>query len=207
MTRPTLTVRLLRPTERRTACQVAGAAFAGNPSTLVNAHGDRGRAQRIIETVTRRLKLGRRLGRVLVAEHDGELVGMLNAVRSPGCQLRPREQLWAAPALLVSLRSALPSLMRMAAARALHDPAEPHWHIGPIGVRPDMQGRGVGSALLARFLQDADGDGTPAFLETDVDQNVRLYERFGFRIVDRACILGIETIFMRRPVGNPPHAS
>jgi ribosomal protein S18 acetylase RimI-like enzyme len=52
--------------------------------------------------------------------------------------------------------------------------------------------------LLRAFLDAADRDGTASFLETDVEQNVRLYEKFGFTVTSQADILGIETHFMTR---------
>jgi ribosomal protein S18 acetylase RimI-like enzyme len=84
-----------------------------------------------------------------------------------------------------------------------HDPKEPHWHIGPIGVLPAVQGQGVGKALLGSFLQMADEDGSMAYLETDVDRNVSLYEHFGFEVIGQTDIFGVNNRFMRRS-GKPP---
>ncbi|WP_167829440.1 GNAT family N-acetyltransferase [Nocardia vulneris] len=81
---------------------------------------------------------------------------------------------------------------------AEHDPRQPHWHIGPIGVRPDQQGQGIGRRLLAAFLAKVDAERMPAFLETDVARNVVLYRSFGFEIVARAEIHGIGNHFMWR---------
>ena len=43
-----------------------------------------------------------------------------------------------------------------------------------------------------------DEQATPAFLETDVDRNVKLYEQFGFQVIAKAEIIGINTRFMWR---------
>jgi ribosomal protein S18 acetylase RimI-like enzyme len=97
----------------------------------------------------------------------------------------------------------LPWAAVMAGQRAKHDPHEPHWHIGPLGVDPRHQGRGVGKTLLRSFLQLADQQGLPSFLETDVDRNVELYEGFGFRIASAREILGVNTRFMWRAASPP----
>jgi ribosomal-protein-alanine N-acetyltransferase len=51
-----------------------------------------------------------------------------------------------------------------------------------IGVDPDWQGRGVGSALLRTLLAIADDLAAPVFLEvrTDNEPAIRMYEAYGF---------------------------
>jgi GNAT superfamily N-acetyltransferase len=195
------TVRPLAPDETEAACQVIGLAFADNPSSLAVVRGDRSRAIRTMERSVRAVKLGGGFSHVLVAERHGRLLGVLNATPWPHCQLSLREQLRSAPALVRVMGSALPRAMTMTRARARHDRRQAHWHLGPIGVHPDHQGEGVGSAPLGAFLERVDQVGSPAFLETDVDFNVVLYERFGFRVVGRQDILAIDTRFMWR---TPP---
>ncbi|WP_329250779.1 ribosomal protein S18-alanine N-acetyltransferase [Actinoallomurus sp. NBC_01490] len=55
-----------------------------------------------------------------------------------------------------------------------------------IGVRPELQGRGIGSALLTALLEEAAVRGcVEIFLDVraDNDRARRLYERFGFTAV------------------------
>jgi ribosomal protein S18 acetylase RimI-like enzyme len=61
-------------------------------------------------------------------------------------------------------------------------PAEPHWYLAVLGVRPDRQGHGIGGALLEAGLARADADGLPCYLESSNPRNVGLYERHGFEI-------------------------
>jgi GNAT superfamily N-acetyltransferase len=51
-------------------------------------------------------------------------------------------------------------------------PSEPHWFLPAIGVDPRRQGRGYGSALLARSLQACDRDHAVAYLEASNPRNV-----------------------------------
>jgi GNAT superfamily N-acetyltransferase len=59
-----------------------------------------------------------------------------------------------------------------------------HWYLSALGVEPERQGEGIGSALLKPALAEADRDGVPCYLETAVGRNVLLYERHGFDVVE-----------------------
>jgi ribosomal protein S18 acetylase RimI-like enzyme len=60
----------------------------------------------------------------------------------------------------------------------------PHWYLSALGVEPERQGEGIGSALLAPVLAEADTAGLACYLETAVGRNVLLYERHGFDVVE-----------------------
>jgi ribosomal protein S18 acetylase RimI-like enzyme len=84
---------------------------------------------------------------------------------------------------------------------ARQDPLNQHWHLGPVGVLPSHQGKGIGTALLNRFCKEVDASLAPAYLETDTDKNVRFYERFGFQVVEETGIFNVRNYFMwRHPV-------
>jgi ribosomal protein S18 acetylase RimI-like enzyme len=186
------------------ACELIGAAFVGNPSMLANVRGDRAKARRVMRAAVRVAKFGRPWSRALVAVHAGEIVGALNAARWPHCQPGIAQKITTVPSMVRIWTTALPRAFTMMRQRQAHDPSHAHWHIGPVGVRPDLQGHGIGKALLATFLATADEQGLPAFLETDVDRNVTLYEKFGFTVTSQQHILGINTRFMwREPLATP----
>jgi len=149
-------------------------------------------------------KFGRKWSYALVAVQRGRIVGALNAAEWPHCQLGMAEKIKTAPAMTRIMKTALPRAFTMMNKREAHDPQEPHWHIGPIGVRPELQGKGVGKSLLATFLTTVDEREGPAFLETDVDRNVTLYESFGFTVTGREDIVGIDTRFMWRDIQPGP---
>ncbi|MCS7254377.1 MAG: GNAT family N-acetyltransferase [Armatimonadota bacterium] len=64
-------------------------------------------------------------------------------------------------------------------------------HFGPIGVREDAQGMGIGSALMLRCLQIMRSKGlhNAWMLWTSQELVERFYSRFGFRVARRFCIL------------------
>lgn len=66
-------------------------------------------------------------------------------------------------------------------------------YLAVLGVDPDRQGAGLGSALLAPGLELCDRDGLPAYLETGKERNLAFYSRHGFRVTER----------MRLPAGPP----
>ncbi|WP_420099476.1 GNAT family N-acetyltransferase [Corynebacterium sp.] len=65
-------------------------------------------------------------------------------------------------------------------------PASPvpgSWELATLGVHPDTQGAGLGTALVTHALQTLDtttGHRTPVHLETSEPRNVDLYLRHGF---------------------------
>ena len=61
-------------------------------------------------------------------------------------------------------------------------PSERHWYLPFIGVRPDRQGQGVGSGLLAQKTARLDREGSPAYLEASSERNRALYVRHGFEV-------------------------
>lgn len=58
----------------------------------------------------------------------------------------------------------------------------PHWYLHGIGVEPEWQRQGVGSALLRLGLERADRDHLPCYLETARESTLPFYARFGFRV-------------------------
>ena len=81
---------------------------------------------------------------------------------------------------------------------ALADCPDEHWHVGPVGVEPGFQGRGIGAALLGELCEGLDEHGRVAWLETDKERNVRFYAGHGFEVAARETILDVPTWYMRR---------
>jgi ribosomal protein S18 acetylase RimI-like enzyme len=59
---------------------------------------------------------------------------------------------------------------------------DPHWYLMILGVEPERQGQGIGSALISPTLARADADGLPCYLETAKEQNLAFYRRHGFEV-------------------------
>jgi ribosomal protein S18 acetylase RimI-like enzyme len=142
-----------------------------------------------------------REGTILGAFTGGRLDGVCAMVAPGRCRLTIVERARLAPRLLAALGPArLAALLRWTGAWERRDPAEPHWHLGPVGVERERQGQGVGSALLAEFVRRTAG--TSTWLETDKSENVKFYQRFGFVVIREEPVLGTPGWFMRRAAGG-----
>jgi ribosomal protein S18 acetylase RimI-like enzyme len=58
----------------------------------------------------------------------------------------------------------------------------PHWYLAGIGVEPDAQRRGIGSALLRPGIEAAEAEGVPCALVTNTRANLAFYGRHGFEV-------------------------
>ena len=63
-----------------------------------------------------------------------------------------------------------------------HHPKEAHWYLATLGVVPEAQGQGLGSALIAPVLERCDKEGRLAYLESSKEANIPFYQRHGFEV-------------------------
>jgi GNAT superfamily N-acetyltransferase len=69
-----------------------------------------------------------------------------------------------------------------------HPRAPGHFYLAVLGIEPEMQGRGFGSALMQPVLARCDREQIPAYLESSKRRNVVLYERHGFKVVEEVLL-------------------
>ena len=193
-------VRPLLHDETAAAAAVLGRGMRDNPIHERAFGSDPGRREAALTRLFGSLLGGHvAKGTVLGAFSSGTLVGVCSMVPPGGCRLSAMDKLRMVPTLIGAggLGAALRSLS-WAGGWAKHDPKEPHWHLGPVGVDRPLQGQGVGGALLRTFCARMDRERANAYLETDKAQNVAIYEHFGFRTIAEDQILGITNWFMVR---------
>jgi GNAT superfamily N-acetyltransferase len=65
----------------------------------------------------------------------------------------------------------------------LNHPSDTCAYLWFVGVEPESQGGGRGSALMAPMLQRCDAAEMPAYLEATTIRNRELYERHGFTVI------------------------
>lgn len=58
-----------------------------------------------------------------------------------------------------------------------------HYYLWGLAVDPSRQRKGVGTALLEAFLEKADEEKLPVYLETHKEANVSYYENRGFKLI------------------------
>jgi GNAT superfamily N-acetyltransferase len=63
---------------------------------------------------------------------------------------------------------------------AKHPEDPPHYYLAVLGVAPEWQGKGLGTALMQPVLDQCDREGAKAFLEATTPRSRACYERAGF---------------------------
>lgn len=179
------------------AAVVAARAFAPTPLPLA-VFRDEEKGERVMSRLYN-VMLAHFPGQILVAKEGGRVVGVMGMVERPRCQMTPRESLRLLPIMIGVGPGTAFRAMKGRSIWAKHDPKEPHWHLDPLTIVPERQGRGIGSQLLKEFCARVDKTGKAAYLETDRLENVRLYERFGFKVKEEALAIGVHSWFMWRP--------
>lgn len=139
------------------------------------------------------------MGQAFVALAEDQVCGYAHCNASPHCLPAPEEVPLAASTVLKPLGEAIPRVIKWFARWCHLDPDRPHVHLGPIGVLPEMQGRGVGSALMHRYLAHLKQEQAAGYLETDRPENVEFYKKFGFVVEHEEEIIGTPTWTMWRP--------
>ena len=106
----------------------------------------------------------------------GQTTPTLGRLLGSGACLIPLYSGWKA------LRRSL-AFMEMTTAWHQRYVPEVHWYLLYLGVTPDRQGQGIGSALLQPILARAETEALPCYLETGTARNVGFYERHGFQVL------------------------
>ena len=97
-------------------------------------------------------------------------------------------------------RAAFERMARYERASSGHEPREPHYFLGMIGVAPGHQGGGYGRMLLEHIqaMSEADSVSTGVALSTEDSSNVAYYQRAGYRVIAEADVDDIHTWCMFR---------
>lgn len=186
----------LKKGEIRDSARVLALAFSTRPGLIKMLKGQRDKERRAVAHFGFELK--HLPGNVLVAKKGNRVVGVIRYTDWPHCQLSPLQTLRYLPTMLIEMRSTALHHARQGLTWDRLDPKQPHWHINPIAVIPEMHRQGIGSQLLSHFCQQMDRKSDKAYLETDKSEYVRLYERFGFEVTGEADVRGKHFWFMWR---------
>ena len=196
-----IVIRTLEPVEARMASEVLAQGMRDNP-LHIKALGDNPESrEHSLAGVFRAFLFAEasKKGFVLGAFHGDALVGVCGMMRPGCCQLSPAEKLTLLPKLLRHCGfGGTGRLLSQFGNWSNHDPKAPHWHLGPVGIRRELQGRGIGSVLMKAFCELVDTDKMPAWLETDKEINVKFYRKFGFAVIAEDVVNGTPNWFMER---------
>lgn len=94
------------------------------------------------------------------------------------------QQLALLPGMLRVFGRGLARAQRGLAVMEQGHPREPHYYLDSLGVVPEWQGRGVGSALMEPVLARCDSERMPAYLNAGSPRSRELYRRHGFEVTE-----------------------
>jgi len=126
------------------------------------------------------------LGVLRTATVDGRVAGVALWI-PPGAWPYPsavqlRQALGSIRAFLPALKM-LPRAGRILRSVELSHPKRPQWYLQLLMVDPAFQRQGIGATLQSPTLEACDREGLPAWLETQKEENLAYYARFGFEVV------------------------
>lgn len=132
------------------------------------------------------------------AKLNGQIVGIMAYTTSDRCQMSPFTMLRALPKFINIFGKYLLPVLKWRMNWGKHDHKCSHIHFGPLAVDKNQQGKGIGKALLKHFCDYLDNTQQIGYLETDKKENVPLYEKFGFKVVETDELRGVRNWFMVR---------
>jgi ribosomal protein S18 acetylase RimI-like enzyme len=187
----------MTPADFSAANTVLANAFAADPlSRMLFGNDDPRPGLRRINRASIRNPHG--VGTLAVA--GGRVVGVMLEADSPRCEPDGLAGLRFMLDAVLAMRWRFFPAMSVFRSMAKHHPAWAHRHLTVIGVLPEFQRHGVGSKMLEDLCRRADEQQKACYLETDTEGARRLYERFGFQVVQQERVKGGNFMFMWRPV-------
>jgi len=207
----------LKPEEVSLAAGVAARGMRDNPSSIALFGRDPARRERALEP-TYHWILSSSKRPCLVAKRDGRIVGLAALAPPDQCffrQIASRQKTVrigqmrlgiAVPSvpwhlLFPLLRLGFGALGRLSTWGEVgmqHDPDERHQHIELVVVDADLQGQGIGGKMMDELCREIDELPDVSYLETDKPENVRFYERFGFKVSGESTVLETRVWYMER---------
>ncbi|MCK5372493.1 MAG: GNAT family N-acetyltransferase, partial [Cyclobacteriaceae bacterium] len=135
-------------------------------------------------------------GQIFISDND----------KSCALILHPEKKMGAIKEMLLELKLAINSIGVIRSFKVLkreklikqNQPKEPFYYLWFIGVAPDAQGKGIGSALIEEVFQKYNKGTRLFYLETSVVKNLSWYEKYGFKIF-KELDLGHKLYLMLRP--------
>ncbi|MBD3206593.1 GNAT family N-acetyltransferase [Candidatus Bathyarchaeota archaeon] len=193
-----LEIRRMKPSEAITVAKVDSYAYQNDPLTvaLIQSNSEKARQTReqgLIQMYTINPQ------ETYVAVHGDRIIGFIRSFPCTGLfkelaydegeyEQVTSKQVWELPA---DLRRKW-WLMTM----KKHDLQTPHSHVGPFGVLPEYQGKGIGSMLMKDYFERLDG--VPSYLETFTSVNAGFYVKRGYRLICKDSVLGMTGYWLLR---------
>ena len=163
--------------------QMASDAFMTNPGYVLSCPDEGKRKNFIYNVVLMRLYISRKTD---IFYFDEQERGML-VLRKAGMDY-PASEVLKVPNILgllknMSLVSKLLTVTGSYSSKGLYD-EEKTYIVSPIFVDVKHQGKGVGTKLLKKAIEEMEAKGYKVGLDTMEPSNVPYYEKLGFKLID-----------------------
>jgi GNAT superfamily N-acetyltransferase len=170
--------------ERTAVARVASRAFVDDPFYRYLCPDDAQRARALVHLVRAAVAHpGPRARGARVRGDDGAIVAASLWIPTGGFPPPVGSQLAQLPGALAAFARRPRALLRanayVATTLRAH-PKEPHWYLSMLVVDPPWQRHGLGTLLMDSALATVDAEGVGAYLETQREENLAYYGRFGF---------------------------
>jgi len=138
---------------------------------------------------------------IYIATQEDKIVGVAG-LKTPGAKKNIFKAVFLLFKNLPQLLRLLPAIFK--AARALFEATKPptslpenYCTLEVLAVDPEQQGNGTGRRLLEHVHQNhLENNISGIYLVTGEDKNVKIYERFGYKVVEKRIAKGIEAYHM-----------
>jgi ribosomal protein S18 acetylase RimI-like enzyme len=147
--------------------------FLNDPETRVP------RARRLFEVMLRRVHLARDY-----CYTTSDVVGGALWVPPGTWRLGVVDQVVLLPGMVRVFGRGLARAQRGLSVMESGHPTTPHYYLDSLGVEPEWQGRGLGSALMQPVLERCDIEQMPAYLNAGSARSRDLYLRHGFEVTE-----------------------
>jgi ribosomal protein S18 acetylase RimI-like enzyme len=181
----------LESAQVKPAATVLARAFHTNPGMIWTNPDERSRPRKLTWFMSVASTIGERYGEVYTTPGgiEGAAIWMPPGQTTVSLGQMVRAGFLAAP-LRLGVNSFLKFMRVFSRFEHEHKKTVPgdHWYLFVVGVDPPKQGQGIGSALMAPGLRKADEARLPCYLETDRPEDVIIYQKRGFEVVEKLSV-------------------
>lgn len=181
--------------DKNTVVDILAKSFDNNKSVNYIVRQDEHRKQRLRQLMSYSFDVCNSFGRVIFSENKKACALIIFPDKK---RATVQSLLWDIKLIAgcIGLKGISKAISREKKIKNLQ-PKEPLYYLWFIGVNPEEQHKGIGSALLTEIIQDAEQQNRTLCLETSTEKNIPWYQKFGFTIYNELDI-GYKLFFLRR---------
>jgi ribosomal protein S18 acetylase RimI-like enzyme len=179
------------------AAELLGKSFATNPVSIwLFGEASKDMCKRLVAVFELMLEI--MPSQSCCIKENGRIASVMRTVPPGLCKPSSGQALRAIPRLLGAAGTKSLRVLEYLSFLNKLDPKERHWHLSLLAVDPNLQRRGLGSRMVRHLCNQVDLEGERICLETNEINNVRFYERHGFKTICEASLHNVPFWYMWR---------